>query len=427
MPSDTLLSALDVGNSRVLALMAEINPQGELVVRGAGIAPLPEGMEAGQVVEFRSVVERIKEAVQEAETSAREPMEKAWVSVAGSFVVGRNTEPELPIASRRQPITSKDLQRLWEAVLWQNLPPGHVVLNVLPHEFTLDDQEHLVNPVGMVGSRLSMNALVLSSKEGPLRTLEKAVNDAGVAVEGFLFAPVASSLAVLTPEEKAMGALVVDFGFGNTSYALWHRSHVVATGSLPFGSQNLTNDLVQLYGTTFRAAEEVKKHKVTLLLETVDEEEVLLLPVLGGGTKKVSRKQVCTEAAYRVAEIFQGVGMAYTQQLTREMRLLSVVLCGGGSYLEGIETVATAVFGCPARVGEPLAWQDATGCLSYPPFPLRSASCALGLLHYGSQTTQGRVGPLGSGLPTKKPGILDRLVKQARKFLRKEVSHDNLC
>ncbi len=415
MASDTLLSALDVGNSRVLALMAEVNPQGELVVRGAGIAPLPEGMEAGQVVGFKSVVERIKEAVQEAETSAHEPMERAWVSVAGTYVMGRNTEPELPIAARRQPITSKDLQRLWEAVRWQNLPPGHVVLNVLPHDFTLDDQEHLVNPEGMVGSRLSMNALVLSSKEGPIRTLEKAVNDAGVAVEGFLFAPVASSLAVLTPEEKALGALVVDFGFGNTNYALWHRSHVVATGSLPFGAQKLNDDLVQLFGTTFSAAEEVKKHKVTLLLDTVDEEEVVLFPVLGGGTSKVSRKKVCEAAAARVAEIFQMVGLSYTKQLTRDVRLLSVVLCGGGSYVEGIETQATAVFGCPARLGEPLAWHDGTSCLSQPPFPLRSAACALGLLHFGSQTAQGKVGPLASVLKETKQGFWNRLLGLSKK------------
>lgn len=425
MAGDAFLSALDVGNSRVLALMAEVTPQGELVVRGAGIAPLPEGMEAGQVVGFRSVVERIKEAVQEAETSARVPMERAWVSVAGSYVVGRNTEPELPIAPRQHHITSKDLQRLWEAARWQNLPSGHVVLNVLPHDFTLDDQEHLVNPEGMVGSRLSMKALVLASKEGPLRTLEKAINDAGVAVEGFLFAPVASSLAVLTPEEKALGALVVDFGFGNTNYALWHRSHVVATGSLPFGAQKLNDDLVQLFGTTFPAAEEVKKHKVTLLLDTIDEEEVVVLPVLAGGTSKVSRRKVCEAAAARVAEIFQMVGMAYTQQLTRDVRLLSVVLCGGGSYLEGIEAQATAVFGCPARLGEPLAWQDATGCLSQPPFPLRSAACALGLLHFGSQTAQGRVGSLASVFKENKQNLWDRLSGLWKKLQKKEEAYDH--
>lgn len=425
MASSSMLSALDVGNSRVLALMAEVNPQGELVVRGAGIAPLAEGMEAGQVVGFRSVVEGIKEAVQEAETSAHAPMEKAWVSVAGAYVQGRNTEPELPIAPRRQHITPEDLQRLWDAVRWQNLPPGHVVLNVLPHDFTLDDQEHLVNPVGMVGSRLSMNALVLASKEGPIRTLEKAINDAGVAVEGFLFAPVASSLAVLTPEEKTLGALVVDFGYGTTNYALWHRSHVVATGSLPFGAQKLNDDLVQLFGTTFPAAEEAKKHKVTLLLDTVDEEEVVLLPVLAGGTSKVSRRKVCEAAAARVAEIFQMVGMAYTRQLARDLRLLSVVLCGGGSYLEGIEAQAAAVFGCPARLGEPLAWQDATGCLSQPPFPLRSAACALGLLHFGSQTAQGRVGPLASGLQRKKPGVFHRFWNRVKKLKKEEGAYDH--
>lgn len=426
MGSDTLLSALDVGNSRVLALMAEVGDSGELVVRGAGVSPLSEGMEAGQVVGFATVVERIKEAVQEAETLARVPMERAWVSVAGSFVVGRYTTTALPIASRPQPVTARDLQKLWDAARWQNLPPGHVVLNVLPHDFTLDDQEHLTNPEGMVGSRLSMNALVLSCKEGPLRTLEKAINDAGVAVEGFLFAPVAASLAVLTPEEKAMGALVVDFGFGTTNFALWHKSHVVAAGSLPFGAQLLNEDLVQVFATTFAAAEEVKRQKLTALLETVDEEEVVVFPALSGGTQKVPRRKACETVAARAAEIFHKAGLAYAQQLTRDVRLLSAVLCGGGSHLEGIDSLAASVFGCPTRLGDPLAWQDATGCLTQPPFPLRSAACALGLLHFGSQTTQGRVAPLAASFKKTKLALWDRLVSRWTKLSKKEGSYDHV-
>ncbi|MCX7895806.1 MAG: cell division protein FtsA [Thermoanaerobaculum sp.] len=420
------LAALDVGDSRVLALLAEVDANGQLVVRGAGVSPMHEGMEAGQVVGFRSVVERIKEAVQEAETTAHVPMERAWVSVSGPHVVGRLTTTALPATTRPQPVTARDLQRLWEAARWQNLPPGHVVLNVLPHHFTLDDQEHLANPEGMVGSRLSMSALVLSCKEGPLRSLEKAINDAGVAVEGFLFAPVAASLAVLTPEEKALGALVVDLGYGTTNFALWHRSHVLATGSIPYGSNNINTDLVHLYGTTFAAAEQIKRSKLTLLVETVDEDEVVLLPTLAGATHKVARQAACQLAASRFVELLQLVSQSYLPQLTRELRLLSVVLCGGGSYLEGADRKASAFFGCPARLGELLAWQDATGCLTQPPFPVRSAACALGLLHYGSQTIQGRLGPMAARWPRRKSAIWDRVMGFWQKWGKKEGANDHL-
>lgn len=426
MASDTMLSALDVGNSRVLALMAEVDESGELVVRGAGVSALAEGMEAGQVVGFATVVDRIKEAVLEAETLARVPMERAWVSVAGQFVVGRATTTALPIASRPQPVTAKDLTRLWEAARWQNLPAGHVVLNVLPHDFTLDDQEHLTNPEGMVGSRLSMNALVLSCKEGPLRTLEKAINDAGVAVEGFLFAPVAASLAVLSPEEKALGALVVDFGFGTTNFALWHNAHVVAAGSLPYGAHLLNIDLVQMFGTTFAAAEEVKRQKLTALLETVDEEEVVVFPALAGGTNKIPRTKACEVVAARAREILHKAGIAAAQQAPTPIRLLSAVLCGGGSHLEGIDSLAASVFGCPTRLGDPLAWRDATGCLTQPPFPLRSAACALGLLHFGSRTTQGRVSPLAASFKKAKLPLWDRLVGRWNKLSKKEGSYDHV-
>lgn len=426
MARDPLLAALDVGNSRVLALMAEVGDSGELVVRGAGVAPLPEGMKGGQVVALPTVVERIKDAVQEAETLAQAPMERAWVSVAGSSVVGRLTTTALPIASRRQPVTFKDLQRLWEAARWQNLPPGHVVLNVLPHDFTLDDQEHLINPEGMVGSRLSMNALVLSCKEGQLRTLEKAINDAGVAVEGFLFAPVAASLAVLTPEEKALGTLVVDFGFDTTNYALWHKSHVVAAGTLDRGAHRMNEDLVQYFGTTFAAAEEAKRHKLTALLETVDEDEVVIFPDLAGGTRKVSRRKACEVVAARAAEILHQATNAAMTQSFRQIHLFSAVLCGGGSHFEGIQSLAASVIGCPVRLGDPLAWQDATGCLTQPPFPVRSAACALGLLHFASQTTQGRVAPLAARFRKQKLPLWDRLVGRWNRRSKKEGSHDHV-
>jgi cell division protein FtsA len=422
MAAGNPVASLDVGNSRVLALVGELGESGELVVRGAGVAPLAEGMEAGQIVNLKKVVAAIRDAVQEAETLAETLMEKAWVSVGSAAVVGRYTTTALQLGSKSRPVLPKDLARLWEAVRWQNLPSGHQVLNVLPHDFSLDDQEHLANPEGMEGTRLSMNALVLSCKEGPLRTLEKAVNQAGVEVQGFLFAPVASSLAVLTPEERTLGSLLVDMGHSTTSYALWHQGHVVAAGSIPFGSRMVEHDLVQFFNTTFEAAQEAKLHKLTLLLDAVDPEEVVSLPTLAGEKRTVSRREACKVAAARVAELFQLIGLHYTRQLPREVRLLSAALCGGGSHLEGVETQAASVFGCPARLGDPGAFTDATGCLTQPPFPLRSAACALGLLHYGSQTARGAVGSVPTQRFGKKQAFLSRLFGR----WKKEGAHDHV-
>jgi cell division protein FtsA len=416
------VASLDVGHSRVLALIAELAQGGRLVIRGVGVAPLAEGLEGGHIVNLKKVVEAIREAVQEAETLAKVLMERAWVSVGSVSVVGRLTTTALHIGSKARPILPKDLARLWEAVRWQNLPAGHQVLNVLPHDFTLDDQEHLLNPEGMEGTRLSMNALVLSCKEGPVRTLEKAINEAGVEVEGFLFAPVAASLAVLTPEERRLGALLVDLGHKTTSYALWQQDQVLAAGAIPLGSSMVEQDLVQFFTTTFPAALEAKRSKITLLLDTVDEEEAVMLPTLAGERRFVSRREACRVAAARVVELLQMVGLNFTRQLPREVRLLSAVLCGGGSHLEGIETHGAAVFGCPARLGDPAFFEDATGCLTQPPFSLRSAACGIGLLHYGSQTAHGSLGGVSTQTLQQKPGFWQRLFGR----WKKEGSHDHL-
>lgn len=414
------VASLDVGHSRVLALVAEAKKGGDLVIRGAGVAKLEGALKAGQVVDFVTVVRAIKDAVQEAEALVGGVIEKVWVSVGGDFVVGRFTTTTLQLGKKARPVSPQDLARLWEAARWQNLPSGHSVLNVLPHSFTLNDQEDLVNPEGMEGTQLSMSALVLSSKEGPIRTLSKAINEAGLKIQGFLFNPVASSLAVLTSEERAIGSLVVDMGHSTTAYALWYQGHVMATGAVPYGASMVDQDLVQYFGTTFPAAEEVKLRKLTLLAETIDLEEVVNLPTLDGRPRNVSRREACTVAAARVTELLRLVGLDYTQKLTQEVRLLSVVLCGGGSHLEGITEKAREVFGCPSRLGDPRNFTDATGCLTEPPFPLRSTACAIGLLHYGSQTNQGSISDVSSKLMRARSSFWERLLGR----WKKEVSHD---
>lgn len=420
-PTPAPVAALDVGHSRVLALIGQAGEDGQLVVKGAGLAPLDSGLKDGHVVNLKKVVEAIKEAVQEAETLAKTLMEKAWVGVNSASVVGRITTTTLQLGAKPRPVTAQDLDRLWEAIRWQNLPPDHQVLNVLPHDFVLDDQANLVNPEGMEGSRLSMNALVLSCQKGAIRTLEKAVNEAGVEVEGFLFSPVAASLAVLTPEERRLGSLLVDLGHATTGYALWHEDHLWATGTVPLGSSMVEHDLVHFFTTTFSAAEETKKSKLTLLLETVDEEEVIPLPTLAGERRNVSRKEACRVAAARVVELFQIVGLNWSRQVTKQVRLLNAAFCGGGSHLDGIETQGAAVFGCPSRLGDPLAFTDETQCLVDPAFPRRAAACALGLLHYGLQTGADRVG-FPSVRSPKRKAFLHKLFS----LWRKEVSHDHL-
>lgn len=383
---ERIVATLDVGNQRILALIGELDDRGVMVIRGVGTAP-SAGMRFGQVVHLKPVVEAIRAAVEEAELMARLPVERVWASVAGTFISGRTTRSAITLGTREREVTMRDLEALHDAVRQQPLPPGHMVLNVFTHAYTLDDQQGILDPQEMVGRQLALDAYVLACQQTPVRTLEKAINEAGVAVEEFVFAPVAAGQAALTADERRLGAVLVDVGFGNTTYAAFSSDQLLVAGCFPLAGSKFNDDLVHRFQTTTAGAEKVKREAGSVMLEEIGAEETLAVPTIDGrSTHVVSRREVCQTMRFRAEEIFELVLADISREVSPESPFTGVVLCGGSADLTGLVPLAEQIFVKRARMAELEGVVDATQLLDSSELPSRSPSVAVGLLaHARSQ------------------------------------------
>ncbi len=421
--SPRIIASLDVGDHRVLALIAELDGRDQIVIRGVGLAP-SGGMRSGQVVQMKPVVAAIKAAAEEAELMAKLPMEKVHGSVAGIFINGRLTRAAISMGAREREVTLPDLETLHDAVRRQPLPSGHTVLNVVSPTYSLDDQDGILDPQAMVGRQLAVDAYVLACQEGPVRTLEKAINEAGLEVEEFLFAPAAAANATLTGDERRLGAILIDIGYGNTCYAAYSGERLMAAGCFPIGSNKINDDLVHRFQTTAAGAEKAKREAGTMLLGDVGDEETISIPTIEGrGSHVISRKELCKTIRLRMQETFELIAAEVWRQIPQDAPCTGVVLSGGGAHLEGLAALAEEVFVKRARLGELEGVADATHLLASSELPARSPAVAVGLLVHARNLL------LPSALPLvrdkrRKEGLLARI---SRKVLAKrEVDRDHV-
>jgi cell division protein FtsA len=421
--SPRVLAALDVGNHSVLALIGELGARDELVVRGVGVAP-SAGMRNGQVVQMQPAVQAIRAAVEEAELMAKVPLERVHAAVAGTFVSGRFTRATVTLGTREREVTMRDLEQLHDAARRQPLPQGHTVLNVLTHAYVLDDQEGLVDPIDFVGRQLAVDAYVLACQESPVRALEKAVNAAGLEVSEFIFSPVAAALSTLTDDERRLGAILVDIGYGNTTYAEFAGERLLAAGCFPVGANKINDDIVHCFQTTAAGAEKAKREAGTALLADVGAEETISVPTIDArAAHVVPRLELCKVARLRMQEILELVATDALRQIPSDVSFTGLVLSGGGAHLEGLTALAEEVFVMRARLGELEGIEDATGLLQSAEVPSRAPAVAAGLLAYARRAVTGGAAQVLPGRRSRS-GLLSRI---ARKVMSKrEVAGDHV-
>jgi cell division protein FtsA len=403
--ADNILAALDVGNQRVLALIAELDGAKQIVIRGVGIS-VSQGVRCGQVVQLRALLGSVRAAVEEAELMAKIPIERVVASVAGVFASGRTTRAAVNLGPREREISMRDLENLQDALRRQPLPPGHTVLNVVTPTYTLDDQDGILDPQGIVARHAAIDAYVMVAQENALRTLEKVVNEAGLEIEEFLFSPIAASLGALTADERRLGAILIDIGYGNTTFAAFSSDRLLAAGCFPIGSNKINDDLVHRFQTTAEGAEKAKREAGTVLLSDVGEEETISVSTIEGrGVHVVSRRELCKTIRIRMQETFELIAAEVWRQIPQEAPSTGVVLVGGGAHLDGLAALAEEVFVKRARLGEIEGVADATQLLASPELPSRSPAVAVGLLAH-ARTTR---------IPTALPALRGRWQREGLK------------
>lgn len=379
------IMGLDIGTSKVSAAIAERKETGSLDVVGIGMAP-SNGLRRGVVVNLDSTVESVKQAVEEAELMAGVDMERAFVATAGAHAKGFNCRGVVAISGRDREVTREDVRRVLEAARAVPIPKDRTVFNVLAQEFIVDEQGGISDPVGFSGSRLEANVHIVTGSVSSLQNSINCVNRAGIEVTETVLSAIAAGEAVLTPDERELGVALVDIGGGTTDIAVFRHGSVAHTSVLPVGGDHLTNDLAVGLRTPIPEAEKIKKKYGCALAGLVQEDETIEVPSVGGRkARQLSRKILSEILEARTEEIFTMV-LEDIQRAGLEKSInAGVVLCGGGSILEGVPEVAEQVFDLQVRRGVPSAiggLVDVVAGANY--------ATVVGLLKYGNKRQPGQ-------------------------------------
>jgi len=350
---DNYVVGLDIGTRKTCAIIAEANEAGNLDVIGIGMTD-SRGLRRGVVVNLEATVESIRKVVEEAELMAGVAIESAYVGIAGNHIKGFNSRGVIAVGGKGREITREDVQRVIEAAKAVAIPPDREILHVLPQEFIVDDQDGIHDPVGMTGTRLEVNAHIVTSSITSTQNLITCVNRAGMAVTDLVLECIASSEAILTADEKELGVALIDIGGGTTDLAIFEKGSICYTSVIPIGGDSFTNDISVGLRTPIPDAEKIKKKYGCALSSMLEDDETIEVPSMGGRKPRIMSRQILCEIIQPRAEETLNLVHEEIKAAGYEKALNSgVVLTGGGCLLEGMPEIAEQIFDLPVRRGGP--------------------------------------------------------------------------
>lgn len=362
MARATYVLGVDVGSATVRAVVAKLGGEAEQpAIVGVGVAPM-QGMQRGVVTDVEEAVRAVSAALDSAERMAGFPLERGYVSINGAHLASQNSRGVIAVSRADGEISPDDVARVINAAQAISLPSNREILHVLPQNFIVDGQEHIHDPVGMTGVRLEVETHVIDGSAPFIKNLTKVINQAGIHIEDFVFAPLAAAASVLDKRQKELGVVLVDLGAGTTSLVVYEENVLLHTAVLPLGSSHLTNDLAIGLRTSIETAEAIKLEHSTALPDTVKASERLVIGEKGEDDNKdqteqesVSRQEVANIIRARLDEIFAFVDRELKKIGRSGLLPAGIVFTGGGAALPGVVEVAKKRLRLPARIGRPHA------------------------------------------------------------------------
>lgn len=346
-----LIVGLDIGTSKVVVVVAEVLPDSRFQVIGLGQSR-SEGLRKGVVVNIEATVQSIRRALEEAELMAACRITDVYTGIAGSHIKSFNSSGMVAIKDRE--VGPADVDRVVETARAVNIPTDQQVLHVLTQEFIVDGQEDIREPIGMSGVRLEVKVHIVTGAVSAAQNVVKCVRRCGLEVTDLILQPLASSLSVLTSDERELGAVLIDIGGGTTDIAVFTGGAIRHTAVIPIAGDQITNDIAMALRTPIPDAEEIKlRHGVAkeVLAESGDRIEI---PGIGDrAARLLARQSLAAVIEPRVEELFTLVQKVLRESGYEELLASGVVLTGGTALLPGIAELAEDVFLRPARVGWP--------------------------------------------------------------------------
>ncbi len=378
-----LLVGLDVGTSKVVAVVGELSPEGMIEVIGFGSSP-SRGLKRGVVVNIESTVQSIQRAVEEAELMAGCEINSVYTGIAGSHVRSLNSHGI--VAIRDKEVTPSDVERVIDAARAVAIPADQRVLHVLPQEFIIDAQEGIREPVGMSGVRLEAKVHLVTGAVSAAQNVVKCVQRCGLGVDDIVLEQLASSYACLTDDEKELGVCLVDSGGGTTDIAVFYGGAIQHTAVIPIAGDQVTNDIAVSLRTPTHHAEEIKIRYACALSQLANPDETIEVPSVGERpARRLARQTLAEVVEPRYEELYHLVRDELRRSGFEEMIAAGIVLTGGSAKMEGAVELAEEVFHMPVRLGAP---QHVDGLSDVVRNPIHATG--VGLLLYGKEAVIAR-------------------------------------
>jgi cell division protein FtsA len=391
----SLIVGLDIGTSKVVAIVGEVQSDGSLEVIGIGSHP-SRGLKKGVVVNIESTVQSIQRAVEEAELMAGCEIHSVYTGIAGSHVRSLNSHGI--VAIRDKEVTEADVLKVIDAARAVAIPADQKILHVLPQEYVIDSQEGIRDPIGMSGVRLEARVHIVTGADSAAQNIIKCVERCGLQVEDVVLEQLASSYAVLTDDEKDLGVCIVDVGGGTTDIAVFSQGAIRHTAVIPIAGDQVTNDIAVSMRTPTQYAEDIKIRYACALSQLANPDETIEVPSVGDRpSRRLARQTLAEVVQPRYEELYTLIRDELRRSGFEEVIAAGVVLTGGSAKMEGAVELAEEVFHMPVRLGVPQYVKGLNDVVSNP-----IHATGVGLLLFGRERLSAQFGgrPLAGSVKT---------------------------
>ena len=374
----SIIVGLDIGTSKIVAIVAEMKADGSFEIIGMGSHP-SRGLKKGVVVNIETTVAAIQRALEEAELMADCKITRVNTGIAGSHVKSFNSQGMVAIKDKE--VAQIDIDRVLETAKAVQIPNDQQILHILEQEYIIDGQEDVREPLGMAGVRLEVKVHIVTGAVSAAQNIIKCVRRCGLEVSDLVLQPLASATAVVSDDEKDLGVCLVDIGGGTTDIAVFTHGAIRHTAVIPIAGDQITSDIAMALRTPTKDADDIKMKHGCALSQLADPQEMIEVPGVGDrGTKQLSRKTLAEVIEPRVEELYSLIQAELRRSGYEELLSSGIVLTGGSSMMQGMVELGEEIFHMPVRVGQPAYSGGLAEVVRHPRY-----STAMGLLLEGMQ------------------------------------------
>jgi cell division protein FtsA len=377
MTDEQIFVGLDIGTTKIAAVIARLDEYNMLNIAGVGTSP-SYGLRRGTVINIEKTVQSIRRASEQAQLMAGTHITRVYAGIAGDHIRSINSKGVIAVSGKDKIINQNDIDRVVDAAKAIALPMDREIIHILPQEFIVDEQDGIKSPLGMSGTRLECEVHIVTAASASVQNIINCVRQAGYFVDEMVLEPYASSLAVLDDDELDLGVAIMDIGGGTTDIAVFFDGSIRFTSVLGLGGQHVTNDISHGLRTPMEQAEDIKMKYGCALQSMIDQDELIIVPGIHGRTQReIARSVLCAIIEPRMEEIFSLALRELEKSGVYDSLGAGVVLTGGASLLPGTVELAEKVLGLPVKIGTPVVSGGLVDTIKSPIY-----ATAVGLIQY---------------------------------------------